>query len=63
MKIIIGGERLSNAISAIRSGKELEERYFPKALESEKMKRITDPRVQGINLAKESLERLRSQLV
>ncbi len=52
-----------NEIFVIRSRKEIEERYFPKALESEKRKRITDPRDQGINLAKESLERFRNQLI
>lgn len=54
---------MGNEILVIRSRKEIEERYFPKALENEKMKRITDPRDLGINLARESLERFRNQLL
>jgi hypothetical protein len=54
---------MSNEILVIRSRKEIEERYFPKALEIEIRKRTTDPRDQGINLAKESLERFRNQLI
>jgi hypothetical protein len=46
-----------------RSVEEFEAEYFPRSFEEKSKKETTDPKSIGIDLAKESLEKIKSQLV
>jgi len=45
-----------------KSMREFDEKFFPESLRKQLLERTTDARTLGINLAKESLEMIRSQL-
>jgi len=45
-----------------KSMKDFEEKFFPKSFKRQLLEDTTDPRTVGINLAKESLDKIRSQL-
>ena len=45
------------------SMKEFEEKFFPKSFKKRSLEALTDARTLGINLARESLEKIRNQLL
>ncbi len=47
---------------AYKSMREFDEKFFPESLRKQLLERTTDARTLGINLAKESLEIIRSRL-
>jgi len=55
-------ERSKKREQAYKSMREFEEKFFPKSLKKKLVEASADARSLGINLARESLEMLRSRL-
>ena len=54
--------RIKEKEKSIKSMKEIEEEFFPESSKKKALETRTDPQTLGVNLAKESLENIKSKL-